>query len=204
MKNEVISLLPAESRNASATGDTVEIRDLEGFADILLDSSETRFNLELKTLTITNGGSSYETAPTVGFTGGGGTGAAATATVTDGVVTALTITNKGTGYTSAPTVGFTGGGGSGATATATVTNPATKTAEYSLEHSDVEGSGFTTVPEADFTTVGHSDALFQKLTIQTDKLKRYIRGKMTLASADSGNPISTVASMLLIGRKKYE
>ncbi|NBV43266.1 hypothetical protein EBR96_10955 [bacterium] len=202
--NEVISLLPAESRNANATGDAVDIRDLEGFADLLLDSTETRFNLELKTITVTNGGSSYSSAPTVNFTGGGGTGAAATATVSGNAVTGITITNKGSGYTSAPTISFSGGGGSGAAATATVTDPATKTAEYSLEHSDAEGSGFTTVTEADFTTVGHSDALFQKLTIQTDKLKRYIRAKMTLASADSGNPISTVASMLLIGKKKYE
>lgn len=202
--NEVISLLPAESRNANATGDAVDIRDLEGFADLLLDSTETRFNLELKTITVTNGGSSYSSAPTVNFTGGGGTGAAATATVSGNAVTGITITNKGSGYTSAPTISFSGGGGSGAAATAAVTDPATKTAEYSLEHSDAEGSGFTTVTEADFTTVGHSDALFQKLTIQTDKLKRYIRAKMTLASADSGNPISTVASMLLIGKKKYE
>lgn len=202
--NEVISLLPADSRNATGQGSAVEIRDLEGFANVILDSSETRFNLELKTIAITNGGSSYETSPTVTFAGGGGTGAAATADVTDGVVTAITITNKGNGYTSAPTVGFTGGGGSGATATATVTNPATKTAEYSLEHSDVSGSGFTTVTEADFTTVGYEDPLFQKITIQTDKLKRYVRGKITMASADSGNPITTVASMILVGKKKYE
>lgn len=72
------------------------------------------------TVAVTNGGSSYETAPSVTFSGGGGTGAAATATVNgSGIVTGVTITNPGSGYTSAPTVGFTGGGGSGATATAT-------------------------------------------------------------------------------------
>lgn len=67
---------------------------------------------------VTAGGTGYVTAPTVGFTGGGGTGAAATATVTAGRVTAVTITNEGTGYTSTPTIGFTGGGGTGAAATA--------------------------------------------------------------------------------------
>src|SRR5262249_34944896 len=36
--------------------------------------------------------------------GGGGTGATATATVANGVVTGITIVNAGTGYTSAPTV----------------------------------------------------------------------------------------------------
>lgn len=71
---------------------------------------------------ITNQGSGYTSAPTVGFTGGGGTGAAATATLGTGAsagkVVTITITNPGSGYTSAPTVGFTGGAGSGAAATA--------------------------------------------------------------------------------------
>lgn len=67
---------------------------------------------------ITNSGSGYTSAPTVAFTGGGGTGAAATATVTNGVVSSITITNVGSGYTSTPTIGFSGGGGSGAAATA--------------------------------------------------------------------------------------
>lgn len=69
--------------------------------------------------TIGNGGTGYSTAPTVAFTGGGGTGAAGTATVSGGVVTGVTITNPGTGYTSAPAVAFTGAG-TGATATASI------------------------------------------------------------------------------------
>lgn len=63
-------------------------------------------------------GSGYSSAPTVDLTGGGGTGAAAIATVSGGAVTGVIVTDPGTGYTSAPTVGFTGGGGTGATATA--------------------------------------------------------------------------------------
>lgn len=72
----------------------------------------------LTSLTISNGGSGYTSAPTVSLTGGGGAGAAATAVISGGVVTGLTLTNAGTGYTSAPTVSFSGGGGSGAAATA--------------------------------------------------------------------------------------
>jgi hypothetical protein len=72
------------------------------------------------TLTLTNGGAGYTSAPTVVFTGGGGSGAVANATISGGTVTALTIINSGTGYTSAPTVTLIGGGGTGATATATV------------------------------------------------------------------------------------
>ncbi len=62
------------------------------------------------------GGTGYTSAPAVGFVGGGGTGAAATATVTGGVVTSVVVDSKGTGYTSAPVITFTGGGGSGASA----------------------------------------------------------------------------------------
>lgn len=65
-----------------------------------------------------NNGSGYTSAPTVSFSGGGGTGAAGTAVVTNGVVTGINITAPGTGYTSAPTIALTGGGGTGAAATA--------------------------------------------------------------------------------------
>jgi hypothetical protein len=71
-------------------------------------------------ITVTVGGSGYTTAPTVGFSGGGGSGATATATVSGGVVTVVTVTAAGSGYTSAPAVSFTGGGGTLAAATATV------------------------------------------------------------------------------------
>jgi phage tail sheath protein FI len=73
-------------------------------------------------ITVTGQGTGYTSAPTVAFTGGGGTGATAEAvmgTGTDaGKVVSVKVTNPGTGYTSAPTVAFTGGGGSGAAATA--------------------------------------------------------------------------------------
>jgi len=73
----------------------------------------------VKSITVTNGGTGYFSGtPTIEITGGGGTGATATATVSSGAVTSFTITNKGTGYTSVPTVTITGGGGSGAVGTA--------------------------------------------------------------------------------------
>jgi len=71
-------------------------------------------------ISVDDGGSGYTSQPTVTISGGGGTGATATATISGGVVTAVTITNAGTGYTSAPTVTFSGGGGSDAEATATI------------------------------------------------------------------------------------
>lgn len=71
-------------------------------------------------VTVTNGGTGYTTTPTVAFSGGSGTGAAATARLTSQTVVGVTVSAGGTGYTSNPTVSFSGGGGSGATAEATL------------------------------------------------------------------------------------
>lgn len=67
---------------------------------------------------ITNGGTGHTSVPTVNITGGGGTGATATATITNGIVTKITITAQGTGYTTNPTVTIVRTGGSGITSTA--------------------------------------------------------------------------------------
>ena len=56
---------------------------------------------------ITNPGVGYTVAPSIRFIGGGGSGAAATASIGDGVVGVITVTNAGAGYTSAPIVSFT-------------------------------------------------------------------------------------------------
>lgn len=53
------------------------------------------------------GGTNYDTAPLVSFTGGGGTGATGHAIVVAGVVTQVVIDTPGSGYVSAPTVVFT-------------------------------------------------------------------------------------------------
>ena len=75
---------------------------------------------EVSSITVTNGGSGYSSAPTVTISGGSGTGATATATVEGGAVTAVTINNNGYNFTSVPTVSFSGGGGSSAAATAAI------------------------------------------------------------------------------------
>lgn len=81
----------------------------------------------IKDVTITAGGSGYTSAPAVTFSGGGGSGAVATAVVSNGQVIGLTFPGDsvlgkkiGSGYTSEPTITLTGGGGTGATATATI------------------------------------------------------------------------------------
>ncbi|BBF92350.1 phage tail sheath subtilisin-like domain-containing protein [Blastochloris tepida] len=77
-------------------------------------------------ITLTDDGDDYTSAPAVAIAGGGGSGATAVATVNGGKVVAVTVVEHGSGYTAAPTVTFSGGGGAGATATAvlgTVRNP---------------------------------------------------------------------------------
>jgi hypothetical protein len=50
------------------------------------------------------GGTGYTETPGVAFSGGAGSSAAATATISGGAVTAISVTNTGSAYTSAPTV----------------------------------------------------------------------------------------------------
>lgn len=67
---------------------------------------------------VTANGNNY-TSPTVSFSGGGGTGAAATAQLINGQVVAINMTNWGLGYGSSPNVTITDPTGSGAAATST-------------------------------------------------------------------------------------
>ena len=77
--------------------------------------------LGIDALIITSGGTGYTSAPTVNITPiGNGSGATATATVTNGEVTGITLTAVGNNYDAGATVSFSGGSGSNATATCTV------------------------------------------------------------------------------------
>lgn len=95
----------------------------------LLNGTSTPLGSGVASVTVSAGGTGYTVPPTIGFTGGGGVGAAAVATVAGGIITAITVTNEGTGYGSAPTVTITPvSGGTGGTATAvwtTATEPTT-------------------------------------------------------------------------------
>ena len=103
-------------------------------------------NGALTTIIVTNGGSGYTSVPTVGITGGGGSGAAATAVISGGAITSLTVSNSGSGYTSAPTVAFSGGGGTGGAATAVLATRAVSTIAVSAP-----GSAYTAAPTVTLT-----------------------------------------------------
>jgi len=69
---------------------------------------------------LTAGGAGYIAVPAVSISGGGGSGATASAVIKDGVVTTIIITDGGTGYTSAPTVTIDPPPASGTPATAEI------------------------------------------------------------------------------------
>ena len=100
--------------------DTGSIRTLFNF--YICNGVETYpFSGALANVGISFAGTSYTAAPTISFSGGGGSGATATAAISSGTLSSITITANGTGYTAAPTVTFTGGtAGTAATATASI------------------------------------------------------------------------------------
>jgi hypothetical protein len=118
----VDSFLTAES--------TAAVRSFNRFGKLAWDRTAWPFNsvisqiipdLRVRSVQVGSGGSSYTSAPTVAFSGGGGNSAAATATInSDGEVNGIAVTNNGTAFTGVPTVSFSGGSGSGATATASM------------------------------------------------------------------------------------
>jgi hypothetical protein len=116
-----VLMMYAEAENA-ITGPTPEI------IGIINSVRQRGWSSGVNSIQVTSPGSGYTTAPTVTFTGGG-SGAAATATInTAGQITGITLNRDLAGvtfftegkYTSVPTVTITGGGGSGAAAVAKI------------------------------------------------------------------------------------
>jgi hypothetical protein len=107
---------------------------------------------------VADGGTGYTAGDQVVFSGGGGTGAAATLTVssTSPILTAPALgsfsgtvftpsATSGSGYTVPPTVTFVGGGGTGASASATISSSAVTTG---LIPTSAKGSGYSAATKA--------------------------------------------------------
>lgn len=136
-------------------------------------------DLQVRNVSVGEGGSSYSSAPTVAFSGGGGSGAAATATIdSDGRVNGVAVTNQGTGYTSAPSVSFSGGGGSGAVAAATVMNV--------LEFGNTIGE-ILRVTNNDPYDVGFADELAFRVEFSSTSSSDF--GQVTLVDRSSTKPV---------------
>jgi hypothetical protein len=92
---------------------------------------------------LTNPGAGYTLAPNIVFIGGGGSGAAATSVIGDGLVGIITVTNGGSGYTTSPTVTFSSPGiGTTAVGYAVVGSSGSVTQIRILD----AGIGYTSIP----------------------------------------------------------
>jgi hypothetical protein len=96
----------------------------------------------VQNINVVNAGSGYTVAPTIKVSGGGGTGAAATAVIENGVIGIVTVTSGGSGYTTTPTITFTGVSTVSAAATAILTSSGT----ISAIHLTNAGAGYTQAP----------------------------------------------------------
>ena len=115
------------------TTEYIPVRKIAGSGDPEFD-----VNGEIDTITLTNTGSSYETAPTV-IINGDGIGAVATASVSGGEVTNISLTNPGSGYSFAY-ITFSGGGGSGAAASVSLGATESGTVQEDVENAAIPGT----------------------------------------------------------------
>jgi hypothetical protein len=93
--------------------DITNAADLEYINATSAKSWLDNYKYRIQSITVIDGGSGYTRIPRVTITGGGGSGAVATAEIdaSTGQVTAVIVDSPGSGYTSQPTVIFSGGGG---------------------------------------------------------------------------------------------
>ena len=110
-------------RDIRTRGVTAETTfDLEfGFTVNAFSSVSQQLSYQLNTITVTNGGSGYTSAPMIIIAAPPGVAdavraTAGTVTIVGGSITAINIGNSGRGYSVPPSVTILGGGGTGATA----------------------------------------------------------------------------------------
>ena len=115
------------------TPEYIPVRKIAGSGDPEFD-----VNGEIDTITLTDTGSSYETAPIV-IINGDGVGAVATASVSGGEVTSISLTNSGSGYSFAY-ITFSGGGGSGAAASVSLGATESGTVQEDVENAAIPGT----------------------------------------------------------------
>ena len=96
-----ISSAPSGGKTATATAEMIG-------GIVVCNDNINPTSKSVQRVLITNPGYGYTSPPGVRFIGGGGSGAAATATIGDAVVGIVTITNRGSGYVTPPPITFTG------------------------------------------------------------------------------------------------
>ena len=96
--SEKPSFVPQESASSSTdSGTSQAVFGVDG-------TEQSAGGDNVTAVSVASGATRYLEVPAVTFSGGGGSSAAATASIAGGVVTAITVTNVGSAYTSVPTV----------------------------------------------------------------------------------------------------
>ena len=164
-----------------------------------LKNAVSRLGQSVASVTINNPTTNgkYVSAPSVGFSGGGGTNAAGTAILdADGKVSQVVITNSGSGYSSQPTVTF---GDVGVTGQATVAQGTTAEASASLANVSAGaltgtltitngGSGYSSNPVVSISGGGGSSAGVTVTPTITD-------GVITAIAVSGGSGYSSAPSI---------
>jgi hypothetical protein len=68
-----------------------------------------------------------------------------------------------------------------------------------LTESDTSGGTYTDVTNGAFTTTTANTALVEKISVNTDSMKRYVKADVTVAGGTGAGAVSVVA----LGSKKY-
>ncbi len=185
-----VLLYPDVIDNVSITSGTAPVQSI-------LSLNANNYANYVTFLVLTAGGSGYTSAPTVSFSGGGGSGASAAAFITNGAVIGFRMVSLGSGYTSAPTVTLSGGGGAGAAANAFIGVPVqpnrrlrvycgvpVQWAVSGTNPMQATGSGvaITTPANSEIEWVGRNGGWYASRFQQTDYVQPGTDGSVTLTN----------------------
>ena len=157
----------------------------------------------ITSISITNPGVGYTTAPTVTITGDG-TGATATATIVNGSIQSIDVSNRGIDYSRA-IITITGGGGYGATAIAVIdartgvlrtiyydTNAERQIVDSKAGTIDYD-AGVITINDINIRSIDTDDELI-RLSIESEKgIIQSVRN--TILTIDEEDPTSIVTTL---------
>jgi hypothetical protein len=157
----------------------------------------------ITSISISNPGTGYTTAPTVTITGDG-TGATATATIVNGSIQSIEVSNRGIDYSRA-IITITGGGGYGATAIAVIdartgvlrtiyydTNAERQIVDSKAGTIDYD-TGVITINDINIRSIDTDDELI-RLSIESEKgIIQSVRN--TILTIDEDDPTSIVTTL---------
>ena len=179
------------------------VNDSDGVARTVTFEEIPQSYSGITSISISNPGTGYTTAPTVTITGDG-TGATATATIVNGSIQSIEVTNRGIDYSRA-IITITGGGGYGATATAVIdartgvlrtiyydTNAERQIVDSTAGTIDYD-TGIVTINDINIRSINTDDELI-RLSIESEKgIIQSVRN--TILTIDEDDPTSIVTTL---------